>query len=428
MGVIYLAHDPSIGRPVAIKLVRTDLLDGLDHEQYLARFQAEARNAGRCMHANVVAIYDFALHEGNPYIAMEYVDGVALSEILKRSGRFTPPDAVALISQVLAALGAAHQLGVVHRDVKPANILVLPDGRVKMTDFGISRINTSNMTMDGSVIGTPAYMSPEQCRGETVDHRSDLFSAGTVLYELLCGARAFSGRNASEVSYRLLHAEPPDLSEQISGLPGPLASALRRAMEKERDARFGSARKMADALEEAMRAQPDSRNEGTVINSIRPPPAVADGQIDDAVLATIERRLARHLGPIARHLVRNAAKQSSSIGALCDTLATAITDPAERERFTTETRAGNLGTGGTAAGPVASQAIPAGTGAPTRLSQDQIARAEQALTRVIGPIAKVLVKRTLSAAGSEEELWTLLARHIENPADRDLFTRSHRPA
>ena len=200
MGVIYQADDPDIGRTVAIKLVRADLLDGDDREQFLARFRHEARAAGRCAHPNIVALYDFAMHEGNPFLAMEFVDGVGLGQALKQAGRFAPAEAVAIITQVLDALGAAHALGIVHRDVKPANILLLPNGQVKVTDFGISRLDTSHITQDGAIIGTPAYMSPEQCRGDDVDARSDLFSVGSVLYELLTGSRAFSGRNVTEVT------------------------------------------------------------------------------------------------------------------------------------------------------------------------------------------------------------------------------------
>jgi eukaryotic-like serine/threonine-protein kinase len=160
MGLIYLAHDPAIDRKVAIKLIRADLLGGEERADYVARFQHEAQAAGRCAHPNIVAVYDFSLHEGNPYLAMEYVEGRNLSEVLAGSGRFPPPAAVALIGQVLDALACAHGLGIVHRDVKPANILLLPDRRVKMTDFGISRLDTSGLTQTGSVIGTPSYMSP----------------------------------------------------------------------------------------------------------------------------------------------------------------------------------------------------------------------------------------------------------------------------
>ncbi len=132
----------------------------------MARFQHEAQAAGRCTHPNIVAIYDFAVHEGNPFLAMEYVDGKDLGQVMVRTGRFAPDAAVAIICQVLDALACAHGLGIVHRDVKPANILLLADQRVKVTDFGISRLDNSALTQAGSVIGTPSYMSPEQCRGD----------------------------------------------------------------------------------------------------------------------------------------------------------------------------------------------------------------------------------------------------------------------
>jgi eukaryotic-like serine/threonine-protein kinase len=441
--VVYLAHDPAIGRPVAIKLIRTDLLDSVDHEQYLVRFRAEASNAGRCIHPNVVSIYDFALHDGNPYLAMEYIDGVGLGEKLKRAGRFAPADAVALIVQVLGGLDAAHRLGVVHRDVKPANILVLPNGTVKMTDFGISRIDTSDMTMNGAVIGTPAYMSPEQCRGETVDHRSDLFSTGAVLYELLSGVRAFSGRSASEVSFLVLCKDPPDVTDQVADVPEPLAAALRKSMEKHRDARFASAQEMAEALREAIRgagqqAAGTSSDDRTITSSARAVPTAAvtsrleqsaANAFDDTTLSTIERRLALHLGPIARHLVRNAARQSTSVDTLCQNLARAIEDTNERERFLAEMRRALLAHGDSAAtGEIARSHVTTGrrTLPAVSIPREEIDRLERALIKQIGPIARLLVKRAASRGGSENELWEQLAKHIENPADRESFLMARR--
>ena len=163
------------------------------------------------MHPNIVAIYDFAVHEGNPFLAMEYVEARNLGQVLAESGRFAPAEAVAIIGQVLDALACAHAVGIVHRDVKPANILLLANGRVKMTDFGIARFDGAELTLDGAVIGTPSYMSPEQCRGEQVDARSDLFSTGVVLYELLSGERPFPGRNFAEVTWRLANEPPADI-------------------------------------------------------------------------------------------------------------------------------------------------------------------------------------------------------------------------
>jgi serine/threonine-protein kinase len=431
MGVIYQAEDPDIGRTVAIKLVRADLLEREDRDEFLARFRHEARAAGRCMHPNIVAIYDFALHEGNPFLAMEYIDGVGLGQALKGVGRFAPAEAVALTSQMLEALNVAHGLGIVHRDVKPANILLLPSGQVKMTDFGISRMNTSDITQDGAIIGTPAYMSPEQCRGDTVDARSDLFSVGTVLYELLTGTRAFSGRNATEVTYQVLTVEPPELAQVVEDVPPSLAAVLRQAMAKSRDARFASARTMVDALQAAMRMggvapAPDQ----TVVMPRSAFEPIARAAIDDATLDTIERRLARHIGPIARRLVREAARKTDSVEALCQTLSRNISQTAEREKFLSEGLDGSLSraTGMTsvrssvqrpASTSVGSGSVVAGT-----IAAEQIERAERALTKALGPIAKVMVKRALPGVTSEAALWERLATHIQRPADREAFLRS----
>jgi serine/threonine-protein kinase len=442
MGVIYKADDPDIGRTVAIKLVRADLLEGEDRDRFLARFRHEARAAGRCMHPNIVALYDFAMHDGNPFLAMEYIDGVSLGIELKRIVRFAPAQAVAIVAQVLDALGAAHALGIVHRDVKPANILLLPSGQVKVTDFGISRINTSDLTQDGTVIGTPAYMSPEQCRGDDVDARSDLFSLGSVLYELLSGTRAFTGRNSTDVTQRLLNVEPRDLTEFVPGVPMALAGALRRAMAKPREARYASAQVMADALRGALRsdvaASGEPASDQTIVMVQRPTPTPATPPsaptptgviVDDATLDTIERRLAQHVGPIARHLVRDAARRTNSIEALCEAVAHNIGQATERERFIVESRAISLHRGGGTAirstvsrSAIASSAI---TGS-SNFSPAQIERVERALTRALGPIAKLLIKRALPNAATEQALWERLATHIDRTVDRETFLRQRR--
>jgi tRNA A-37 threonylcarbamoyl transferase component Bud32 len=425
MGVIYQAEDPDIGRTVAIKLVRADLLDGDDREEFLARFRHEARAAGRCTHPNIVAIYDFAMHEGNPFLVMEYIDGVGLGQALKRVGRYAPAEAVAIAVQMLQALHAAHGLGVVHRDVKPANVLLLPSGQVKMTDFGISRLNTSEITQDGAVIGTPAYMSPEQCRGETVDARSDLFSVGTVLYELLTGTRAFTGRNVTEVTWRVLTAQPNDPVQIAADVPDALADVLRKAMAKDREQRHASAQEMADALAVALCEGGEDVSTATADRTIVmvPRPAATPeprATVDDATLDTIERRLARHIGPIARHLVRDAARRANSIEELCETVSRNIAAPADRQRFLAESMDGSLSPGGMTS-MRSSVRVPAATGAG--FSPEQIERVERALTKALGPIAKVLVKRALPGVASEAALWEKLATHIQRVPDREAFLR-----
>ena len=269
------------------------------------------------------------MHEGNPFLAMEYVEGKDLGQVLVRTGRFTPDAAVAIICQVLDALACAHGLGIVHRDVKPANILLLADERVKMTDFGISRLDNSALTQTGSVIGTPSYMSPEQCRGDAVDARCDLFSTGVVLYEMLSGERPFTGRSLTEVAFKVINNEPPDIVSKCPGLAPSLAASIHRALAKQPDDRFGSAKDMAAALRQTAPASPATEDHTVVL---RRTPAV----FTDATLGTIERELATHIGPIARHLVRSAAQKAGSVEELREMLAQGIDQPALRSRFRAE--------------------------------------------------------------------------------------------
>jgi serine/threonine-protein kinase len=425
MGVIYEAHDPVIDRKVAIKLIRADLLSGEDQEAFLARFQREARAAGRCVHPNIVAIYDFAMHEGNPYLAMEYVEARHLGQVLSQSGRFSQPEAVAVIGQVLDALACAHDVGIVHRDVKPANILLLANGRVKMTDFGIARFDGAELTMDGAVIGTPSYMSPEQCRGEAVDVRSDLFSTGVVLYELLSGERPFPGRNFAEVTWRLANEPPPDIRDKVAGLSPALAAVVDRALAKNPADRFASAAEMAAALRGAPQDAPQgtTQNDGTVVMRS---PTVGTAGVAEETLSTIERRLAPHVGPMARHLVQNAARRAGSLDELCDTLGRLIERPEQRAQFRQQVLADQ--TAATMASQrsatLASQrAATAGAAQRAAIPPDEAARAEQALVRHMGPIAKILVKRAAGSAASVDELWQTLAAHIQTETDRQAFLR-----
>jgi eukaryotic-like serine/threonine-protein kinase len=400
--MIYLAHDPVIDRKVAIKLIRADLLGSDDHTDHLARFRHEAQAAGRCAHPNIVAIYDFAVHEGNPFFAMEYVEGRNLSQVLAQSGRFMPPAAVALMGQVLDALGCAHGFGIVHRDVKPANVLLPGDGRVKMTDFGISRLDTSVLTQTGSVIGTPSYMSPEQCRGEPVDARSDLFSAGIVLYELLAGARPFTGRNMTEIALQVINQPPADIRLTAPELAPPLVAVVERALAKRPEDRFASAAEMAAALRRPMPAASSDAVDRTVVVPRAP------ATFTEATLSTVERRLAQQIGPIAHHLVQTAARKARSLEELQDMVAQQIDQPEQRSRFRQDA------TGGASAS--AARAI-----APALAQQG-----ERELAVHLGPIARILAKRALEAATSPDDFWQRLAAHIERDADRQAFLRRHR--
>jgi serine/threonine-protein kinase len=424
MGVVYRAHDPEIDRPVAIKLVRADLLEGDERAAYVARFRREAQAAARCTHPNVVTIYDFATHAGNPFLAMEYVDGVSLAR--GRGAALEPAEAVFLIGQVLDALTAAHAMGVVHRDIKPANILLVGGRTVKVTDFGISRFDSAELTQDGATIGTPSYMSPEQCRGGAVDARSDLFSTGAVLYELLCGVRPFPGRTITDVMQKVLHEDAVDPASLGIALPPALRAVLDRAMAKAPTDRFASATEMAAALRAGVAAPapapplPHEIEDRTVV--LAPGAAAAtrtglatgtgtSGGFDQDLLGTVERRLAHYVGPIARYLVQNAIRQADGVDALAETLAGNIDKAADREAFRREIR--RLGDPGRIFTPTLVPAV--------SIAEAERALATRELARSIGPVASLLVKREAAAAVSVADFWQRLSSHIDGAAERAAF-------
>ncbi|HVF63932.1 MAG TPA: serine/threonine-protein kinase [Casimicrobiaceae bacterium] len=250
MGVVYEAYDPMIKRVVALKTVRADQLARDDAPVVLARFRREAQAAGRLTHPNIVAIYDFDEDEGTAFIAMEHVAGRDLKELFESGQRFTTADAVRLMGQVLDALDYSHRQGVVHRDVKPGNVFVQPDGTVKVADFGIAHIDTSSLTQDGSVLGTPSYMSPEQILGLPVDGRSDLFSAGVILYQFLTGERPFTGSSTTTMQ-KVLKEDPLPPTTLNVQLPEAIDAVIRKALAKRPEERYQTAAEFAAALRSA---------------------------------------------------------------------------------------------------------------------------------------------------------------------------------
>ncbi|HEX4487936.1 MAG TPA: serine/threonine-protein kinase [Terriglobales bacterium] len=253
MGVVYKARDPHIDRIVAIKTISLFDLEPADEREYRERFQQEARTAGRLTHPGIVAIFDVGADpETNaPYIVMEYIAGSSLTSVLADDrGKLPLSPALRMVEEVAEALDYAHSEGVTHRDVKPANILLTPEGRAKLADFGIARLDQSHLTLPGRLMGSPAYMAPEQMRGEDVDGRSDLFALGVVLYRLSTGYRPFQGNSTATVCYKLLRQDPLPPSALNSDLPPELDEFLVRAMAKDPDQRFQTGKEMAAALRE----------------------------------------------------------------------------------------------------------------------------------------------------------------------------------
>jgi serine/threonine-protein kinase len=269
MGIVYEGFDPNIERVVALKTIRADQLVGDNARDIVARFRREAQAAGRLSHPNIVSIYDFGEDAGVWYIAMEFIKGRELKEYFEAHERFATADAVRILTQILSALGYSHKLGVIHRDIKPANIIILADGSIKVADFGIAHIESSELTQVGAVLGTPSYMSPEQIQGLPIDGRSDLFSVGVILYQFLTGERPFTG--SSTITMRkVLEENPLPPSRFNVQLPGAMDAVVRKALEKRADDRYQTADEFAAALQAAARAPSAGSSDPTLIS---PPPA-----------------------------------------------------------------------------------------------------------------------------------------------------------
>ncbi len=253
MGNVFLAVDPEIEREIAIKIVRTDLADADHRDEVQTRFLREAKIAGRLQHPNIVTIYDVGREDGRTFIAMEYVDGRPLSRLLRPDTPLTDAQRFLIARQTAEALCHAHERQVIHRDVKPGNILIRKDGVVKVSDFGIGKLlnGDGDLTRTGMMVGSPSYMSPEQIRGDTLDGRSDIFSLGVVLYEMFTGARPFPGETVTALVYQILHTEPRDPTAVRPDLPPFTADILRKALAKKRDDRYADARALLRDLRRA---------------------------------------------------------------------------------------------------------------------------------------------------------------------------------
>ena len=249
MGVVFHGFDPMIGRDVAVKTLRlSEAGTGFSREELIGRFQTEARAAGLLTHPNIVVVFDAGEEEGLFYITMEFVEGRSLQSLIDAHQPFPVSRVLKLMEQVCSALDFAHQHNVVHRDIKPANLMLTADDVVKITDFGTAKILQFGTAQTAHVMGTPSYMSPEQVKGKPVDGRSDIFSLGVILYELMTGEKPFPGQNITTVIYKIINEEPiPPRSLDSSIHPG-LSAVITRALAKDPAARYQSCHELLSAL------------------------------------------------------------------------------------------------------------------------------------------------------------------------------------
>ena len=277
MGVVYKATDPNIGRTVALKTLRLDL-EGTEAEELLRRFKNEARAAGVLNHPNIVTIYDAGEHSGMFYIAMEFIEGETLQQVLKRERILEVERAVQIVRQLCAGLDFAHSKGIIHRDIKPANVMLEPDGTAKIMDFGIAKGVGGGLTSTGQVLGTPNYMSPEQVKGGTLDGRSDLFSLGVVLYEMLTGERPFSGQNVTTIIYKIINEHPLAPRDLDMTFPAGLSATVMKALAKAPQERYQSGAELARDLQ-------NYKSLGEAARAAVPPPQATGDTVDIAPTA-----------------------------------------------------------------------------------------------------------------------------------------------
>ena len=455
MGVVYKGFDPGIGRAVAIKTIRPAAQQDAETRSLLAnRFINEARAVGRLNHPGIVAIYELGQQDDIAFIAMEYIEGRDLSRILAANPKLAEVLVLKLMVQLLDALEYAHAQGVWHRDIKPANLLVLADGQLKVTDFGIARIESAAVTQFTSTIGTPGYMAPEQYIGEKFDHRVDLFAAGVLLYRMLCAKPPFGG-SAESVMYNIMNSEPQALQEL---LPPEMAAfytpVLARAMAKKPEDRYASAALFKAALLQRSPATAGPSDDATVlVRAAAPqthgPYARTEGGIRPTavstaitaptgwtteVLAPVEAALSRCMGPLAKVLLRNTARKCQDLPTLLALLTQELANDKERELFfsllhkqdpktttgsgtqTVHTSLGARSLFGTglAAAPIALQAL--------------VDIANQVLPRHLGPIAKIVTKRAAGKARTSEQFMQLVSQELPDEAQRSAFAKDMQAA
>jgi serine/threonine-protein kinase len=257
MGVVYLGKDPTIQRFVAIKTMRLDDIDKEDElKAFRDRFFREAESTGRLSHPNIITVYDAGEQDGLAYIAMEYLEGVLLNCYCQKSTLVPARQVLQIVTTVAEALDYAHSQGVIHRDVKPPNIMILKQRLVKVMDFGIAKVATATKTQTSMIVGTPRYMSPEQATGKDVDGRSDVFSLGIVLFELLTGERPFDADNMPALVTRIAKAPHPPLMKYRRDLPTRVQSILDRALQKDIQNRYRHAGDMAQDLRDVFQVMP----------------------------------------------------------------------------------------------------------------------------------------------------------------------------
>jgi len=437
MGMVYEGFDPVIERRVAIKTILSEYLEAAEMQEAVARFKREAQAGGRLQHPGIVGVYEYGEVNDMAFIVMEYVEGRELKKVLSEGPKLEMIEIFEIMKQLLSALDYSHKQGVVHRDIKPANVMIMmPGPKVKIMDFGIARLEKSNLTQVGTVVGTPTHMSPEQLMGLPADGRADLWSTGVILYELLTGVSPFLAETPATVMHKVLQTDPDPPTLLNPALPKGFDAVVARALARKPEERFQTAREFAAAMLIALQGRVPTSTatamrgadaQKTIATGMRRAPGLA---LSPESLAEIERSLSRHMGPLAKVLIQETTGQAASIDELLRILADNIPDPEEQRAFLAKAAAVKSRIDAPAAktqpaAPAPAQGQANKTGATrAAFTPEMLAKAEKQLASYVGPLARVLIKDAAGKSGNLKELYSQLAAHIDSEEERRDFLAS----
>lgn len=425
MGVVYEGIDAAIDRRVAIKTLHSHLITRRDGKEFLERFKREAKSAARCTHPNIVTVLEYGEDESSPFIAMEYVDGLSLQDVIQSNKKITLNITLSIISQLLKAINAAHNLGVIHRDIKTANIILCKENNsVKLADFGIARIaDNQSMTLTGAVVGTPRYMAPEQMFGLKVDKRADLFSIAMVFAELLS-----SLPNNPEIPSSALPVQeglPPNNKINYSALyPDALIPVLKKGLASKPTERFQNAREFASTVKQALGQLKNGNSSNKNQSQDTSIPAENDIIIPQE-LDSLTSMLTDYVGPVARNVMKDLTPHHVSMSSLVSAVSQEISGEREREEFIKNWERQSGGRSLSRESSLNSQSgnSHASRGSSLRLDENTIQKISNDYVNYIGPFAHRMVDHYCNESTDKEEFLHNLANEIPDRKSRDEFVR-----
>lgn len=431
MGMVYEGFDPVIERKVAIKTILAEYLEAAEMEEAVARFKREAQAGGRLQHPGIVAVYEYGNDGTMAFMVTEYVEGEELKRILGSGRRFDVIEVFEIMKQLLTALDYSHKQGVVHRDIKPANLMVtLPGPKVKIMDFGIARLASSQLTQVGTVVGTPTHMAPEQLMGVPADGRVDLWASGVILYELLTGRSPFLAETPAQVMHNVLQNDPAPPSTIKPGIPPGFDGVIDKALRKAADERFQTAREFQAAMLMALQGKNVTATMTLrTQTAMKPPEPVPVLAIAPEVLAAVESSLSRHVGPLAKVLIRKTQGETRDFDTFFNLLAEQIPDAEEQRAFLKKVaelkpKKHVPPPKPAAAAPAPAQRPAAPAAPPSPFTPEVLATAEKRLASYVGPLAKLLIKDAVTKTSDLRELYRALAEHIDSDEERRDFLAS----